>query len=481
MPPASPTGASISPSTLSRHALPWALGVGAVLIAPLWGFDYIPATDLPGHLAISSVLARLLTHDAMTHTYFALNLQPIPYYLVYALLTPCVHFAGPYWGAKIAMTVLGVLHVLAVKRLIRTARLPPLAMWAALFLFYGPLFFWGFVATVAGVPFVLLMIAELLAWHRLGGARYLVAAGLYGTIACLAHVVLLLPCAWAVFCCALLDPKRRWLVLVTLAVTGLGGVGLLLHGDSEPWKFETWHTAADHLQKYLGPFDTLTGRGAHALFVLLLAVWSRGGSDTDTRRFGRCFGVGLLVLFACCPTDIFWRNFAAWGLNFRFLTLAELGFLIHLAGARPWPHPRAFTAALLATVTLFCGSMLHTWQRFNTAAQPLREVLATIPPYSTVLARNTPHPFDAAWPPLLHHLTYYYLAQKPGYMDGLFAGKHIPIAETAAAPRADDSTAFAYVLIQDESLPNEPHAPAPTDATLVHQAGFWRVYKVNTR
>lgn len=82
-----------------------ALSLGFILLF-LWSFPLLPATDLPQHLGISSILWRLVAGDPAVSSYYVFNPQPTPYYLAYALLTPCVGLFGAITGARIALSIL---------------------------------------------------------------------------------------------------------------------------------------------------------------------------------------------------------------------------------------------------------------------------------------------------------------------------------------------------------------------------------------
>ena len=446
----------------------WA--VPAVLLLTLWPlalFTYVPATDLPSHVAISSILVRLLSGDPTTQLYYALNPQPVPYYLAYAFLAPCVAAMGPWAGPRLALACMALLFIGATQRLTRAANLPPWTVLAAPFLFYGPLFFWGFVATLVGVPFVLMCAAELLLRHRQGRGHAL-QAGLYGALACLGHVVLVLPVALCVGAYGALAPRARW-PLWGAAATFVVGCCLTLALHSNLSQYETVDSAWHHIKTHLGPFDKGAGRVAHGLFLGLLAALNALGPSTPARRFGRVLALGSLAVFVLCPVDLRLHGQVAWGLNFRFLTLAEMGLLLGVTPAAP----RFSRSLALGLTAVFMAAVGWLWWQFNAAALPLQAVLQELPAGSRVQARVAPLRFAHAWPPLAAHLTDYYLASHGGYQQGLFAGSHIPIREVAPPQggAAGRLGAFDYLLEQDM------HGPAPQDSRLVLHTDRWRLYR----
>ncbi len=446
----------------------WAVPAALLLaMLPLALFTYIPATDLPSHVAISSILVRLLSGDATTQLYYAFNPQPIPYYLAYAVLAPCVALAGPGVGPRLAMACMALLFMGATHRLGRAAGLPPWTVLAAPFLFYGPLFFWGFVSTLVGVPFVLLCAAQLLLRHRQGKGHAVLAAAFAG-LACLGHVVLALPLALCVGAYGWLAPRARWPLWV-------GAAGFLtvccldMAVHSHLSQYETVDSAWHHIKTHLGPFDKGAGRAAHVLFVLGLAGLNTLGPSTPARRFGRVLAVGSLAVFVLCPVDLRLHGQVAWGLNFRFLTLAEAGLLLGVAPAAP-PFSRYLAVGL---TTVFMTGVGWLWWQFDAAAQPLQAVLQQLPAGSKVQARVAPVRFAQAWPPLSAKLVYYFLAGQGGYEDSLFAGGHIPIRELVPPQggEAGRMGEFDYVLEQDV------HGPAPQDGSLAAQTARWRLYR----
>ena len=367
--------------------------VTAAMLLPLAVCTYVPATDLPSHVAISSILVRLLRGDAITQLYYALNPQPVPYYLAYAILAPCVALAGAWGGARLAMAVVALLFAVATERLVRAAELPRWAVFAAAFLFYGPLFFWGFVATLVGVPFVLLCAAELLLRHR-EGRGHVFRAALYAALACLGHAMLAVPVTLCVLAYGRLSPRSRWPLWGGAAVFLIACIADIA-AQSQLSQYETVDSAWHHIKTHLGPFDKGAGRAAHVTFLALLALLQRGGPATPARQFGRIVALGSLVLFVLCPPDLRIHGQIAWGLNFRFLTLAEAGLLLGVA-----PTPPRWTRALAAAATAaFIGAVGWLGWQFDHATGPLQSLLETLPAGSTVQARVAPVRFAQAWPP----------------------------------------------------------------------------------
>ena len=73
----------------------------AASLLPLGWFALVPSADFPAHVAIAKILWRLLHHDPTVAYRFIL--QPVPYYLAYVVLTPCVGLFGPHAGAAVAL------------------------------------------------------------------------------------------------------------------------------------------------------------------------------------------------------------------------------------------------------------------------------------------------------------------------------------------------------------------------------------------
>ena len=148
-------------ASTQRYAL-WGTLAVALMLLPLGWFALPPCADLPQHLALSSVIWRLLHGDVALQALYQINLQPVPYYLLYVLLVPLVGLLGAALAGKVLLAGLAVALGYTGQRLLRLQQAPAVLCLALVCIFYGPVFYYGFLATLLGVPWVLTCWAALL-------------------------------------------------------------------------------------------------------------------------------------------------------------------------------------------------------------------------------------------------------------------------------------------------------------------------------
>jgi len=175
---------------LARRALPilWHAFVLALLVAPLAGRRFVPAVDLPNHLAVVRVASDHL-HGAWAEE-LELNLRPAykPAWVlalaIYELLPDALRPWYPAWFlAAVAALFYGC--ALASLRILAgpgRARLSEAALAGCIaLLFYSPAFYWGLLAYVAAVAVAVLAFACFARWLGCGERRWLFA--FYGATA----------------------------------------------------------------------------------------------------------------------------------------------------------------------------------------------------------------------------------------------------------------------------------------------------------
>ena len=470
----------------------WAMVVIAVLfcttLAPLWWYPWVPAADLPNHTAIVSVLLRLWRGDAALASYYQVNIQPVPYYTFYALAVPLAAWLGVPAGIKMALTLLGLATMGAGAFLLHAAARPWPAALVSVLLFYGPIFFWGFVTTLAGVPCVLWGAGALLHHCHTGQKRWLAAAAVAAATATLSHVILL--AAWMAYVVAFwsCSPRRhmRAAALMTLA----GSAPLLpwayvaltrwhLPSDVTAWQFETATTLLHHLKMHVAVFDRGLGRATHVLVLVILialGIAARRRMRDPWSLPARFLGIAtalLLALVMLTPVALG----AAWGVNFRYLLFIEIGIMALVPTRMSLFAQNTLAGVLIILIGLHMAALNVFWRDFNRAAAPVTQLLAQMSASKTLLALEGPVPFAQCWPPVLIHLHAYYLADAGDYDSNVFAGAHLPIGAVRAlrgGTRPPVLGDYDYALEQSE-LPDA--APAPfADAVLLHTAGAWRLY-----
>ena len=282
--------------------LTWLKAAVALAIAlPFLAWKYMPCTDLVGHVAIGATLWQLVTGQGAG--YYALNLQPIPYWLVYVLIAPLGTLLGPIWGAKAVALVLTLGTAYGGFRVLDSVKAAPWSYLGVVFLAFHLTFFWGFVSTLMGLPFVLLGLAHLLENLEARQARHTAAAAAFGALAILSHVILIVP--WAVFlaCYLVASRGKQWkdalVAGVGMAIPALPA--LLKFGQAKASPPVIWPTRAEMYGKLLQQMHSVkivAGKGAHVAFWLLLVglcVW------VVYRQRRALSAQRALLEFACSP------------------------------------------------------------------------------------------------------------------------------------------------------------------------------------
>ncbi|HSI06029.1 MAG TPA: hypothetical protein VLC93_16200, partial [Myxococcota bacterium] len=335
-----------------RARLLMVLATLVATVLPLWTVRYVPGTDLPSHLAIANILAKLVMGDPIATQYYAVNIQPFPYYLVYVVLAPLVALCGPFIAAKLFCSFVAVATVLAADRLFRVLAAPWWAGAAAVFLTYGMIFFWGFLPTLVGVPVYLFGLAELVALAR-GQKRSAIAAAGAGLLLMLTHIALAIP--WACALVSMWMTRDRRVVRASLMVGAASVVPLLpilvtrliARHETHPFsvQYEDLSIFWRHVVAQFGVFDRGAGLASHVAFVggaALLAIMQerRGGVRAPVVRMMRAFAALTVLAYVATPMAMEAGGDFIWAFNVRLFFVAEIGVLALLTldrdGAPRW-------------------------------------------------------------------------------------------------------------------------------------------------
>ena len=478
-----------------------------VALLPLWLFKYPPAADLPHHVAVSSVLYRLFTGDNAVRQYYAVNLQAMPYHLLYVVMTPLVGWLGPFMALKMLLSAVGGACVACTTLCCAALGRPRILGLGGIFLFYNATFFWGFATTLIGIPCVLALIWAMLRLNTTRRLRFAWMAGAFGALACAAHIALAPACGVVVLSFWSMRPRQnmRWAM-------GVGAACLL---PALPWLwsragvvdpsassivvFESPRTAWNHLRTYLAPFDRGMGRNSHHAWMLVgivCAIFGYGRGHHAQQRFLIALLAGNVLLFLGVPLEITSPHGSAWLLNVRFLVFAEAALLWLCVEPKKIIGQRLWRLVLVVCVIVHLGALTTVWRAFNRQAQPLDAIAAVLAANSTVLVRSPPEAFDKAWPPLTTHLYAYLLATThAAYVAGVFSdghwpikviaspksaahfaagGSHPPLPNEAAQPMT--LGAYDYAVIQGQPA-NRRLIAVPYGSQLSRQEGLWALYQ----
>ena len=215
--------------------------MSAVLVVmPIFLIENIPSVDLPNHIAISSVIKDLILNPGETNVgaYYALNQSLTPYHLVYALLTPFLIVFGVQLGSKLFLGTTALLFWFAAYRLTTRFEAGPMPLWGAVYLVYSLLFFWGFVATWVGIPFLLLHLDNVFDYIDTKRTSSLVFASVFGLLAGSAHLMLVVALGWIWLSIIAVYGRQGFVPLCTAGFSS--GIPMLawvlnkwLHGNSD--------------------------------------------------------------------------------------------------------------------------------------------------------------------------------------------------------------------------------------------------------
>ena len=417
-------------------------------LAPLWTVRYVPGTDLPSHLAIANILAKLVAGDPITAQYYATNIQPFPYYFVYVVLAPLVASCGPFVAAKLFCSGVAAAIVLTCDRLFRVLAAPWWTSVAAVFLAYGMIFFWGFLPTLVGVPVYLFGLAELVSLAR-DGKRSVIAAAVAGVTLMLTHIALLVPWACALAAMALTGDRRLLRaglaiglaslvpllpVVVTRLIAGADAHGLRV-------QYEDLATVWRQVVAQFGVFDRGVGLASHVAFLagaaLLATVQQRRGViAAPVVRMMRAFAVLTVLAYLATPMAMEAGGDFIWAFNVRLFFAAEIAVLAVLTLDREG-LPRWHELAQPLFVGVHLVAMFGFFARYDREARRAEPVLAAIPDGARLAVASRDGRFGEAWPPQLLHMHGYYLANHRGYDGAVFAGNHIPIRALTPACRGN--------------------------------------------
>ncbi len=439
----------------------------AATVLPLWTVRYIPGTDLPSHLAIANILAKLVTGDPLAAQYYAINIQPFPCYLVYVVLSPLVALCGPFIAAKLFCSGVAAATVVASDRLFRALAAPWWAGSAGVFLAYGMIFFWGFLPTLVGVPVFLFGLAQLVAVAR-GDKQSAAPGALLGLLLMLTHIALAIP--WACALVAMLMTGERRVLRASLVVGAtslLPAVPMLVTRMlAQPAayafsvQYEDLATFGRQLVAQFGVFDRGLGLASHVAFVVGAALFAllqtrRGAVGAPVLRMMTAFAVLSILAYVATPMAMEAGGDFIWAFNVRLFFVAEVGVLALCTVDRDRaPRRRDLVQPLL--ICAHVVAMLTFFARYDREVRTAEPVLAAIPEGARLAVASRDGRFGEAWPPQLLHIHGYYLAARAGYDGAVFSGQHIPIRARNPSCRgnmeAPQRTGCEYLFAEGRSV-----------------------------
>jgi hypothetical protein len=153
------TGDRGIPGSRGRLALAY-FALEPVYLAPLFLTPFIPAFDLPHHLAIVDALTKANSVDSPYARDFIVELELAPFALHYVALRALAALMPVTLAAKVLVGVVVLALPLATARLLAVTGRDPVSALAAFALAYSMPLHYGLIGFVAALPLVVWMLAE---------------------------------------------------------------------------------------------------------------------------------------------------------------------------------------------------------------------------------------------------------------------------------------------------------------------------------
>jgi hypothetical protein len=398
-----------------------ALALAAVVLAPFAVTPIPPLLDFPNHVAEMYVIAHA-SADPILAKFFSIHWTVVANSGV-ELVMPILLRWFPLWDTGRVFAMLAVLLPLAGTIAFSRAAFGRWSAWSlgGGLVAYNTLFLLGFMNFIIGLGFALLFAALWIAnrgrhpvWTILGGtvaALMLFFVHMYGLI----YFALLIGAHELVSLWG--PPGRRWptpaamlrrllpdaLIFVLPAILLLTST---LAGTSGPierlsLKIKLGELFYPFLTYYQTP-DRLAMLAVLAIMAGLL-IWRRAQVAAEAVIVGAL----LLVAWPFVPHVAMQTAY----LDSRLPTM--IGFLL-FAGFAPRRLPRRLGVALFGLIALLTvirvGLVAHVWAGHNQDIAELREVIAHVPPGSTVLAVDAP----------IAQVTPYWLTHRRNWMNAAY-------------------------------------------------------------
>ena len=255
---------------------------GGVLLAlilascvPIMLVHYLPQTDFPQHLAMTTIIDGLLHGTGGFDKYYELDLGRTLYLLPYGLVLLLGRVMPLFLALQVLVFVGAVSYPLALVRLLRVLGKPPELALLGLPLVYNSAFFWGFIPFTLSLNLALWGISLLVQPRRTTGddvtlglvCGALVLTHVYGLALLLAFAVLRL----------LFGPRRDWKrILIPLTPALVGAVLWPWPGDEQVYGKTNWpslyHRVAHLPQEVFGAYQQRMEIPLMALFLLLFLL-----------------------------------------------------------------------------------------------------------------------------------------------------------------------------------------------------------------
>lgn len=374
-----------------------------LLLAGVWGFEYLPLTDLPEQALAAKVLVDFDNPAFCYAEFFTIEPPWKPYSATFfwcaQLTSPLL---TPLESAKFYLSLALVLTIVAGGLWLRTAAPGQMAQLVpATILLYSSFFFVGLLNTLFAVPFFFLALCaahsileeeRVTKWVDLGLAGCLLLI-YFSHITVFGATLFVLGALWLFS-----SRRRRWwrlalaavptvaLTTAYFALTKSQKVGSLLNFSYDPFPLRA--------SSLLVPLNIVYDRVNHvwvyepeqlvvAVLLLLWMTWglrySKRTRSARSRRGATIVALALLAATLGLPSLIG----GALSIGIRLGYLATLVIVLLLPAG--WSRKRGLVAGMIVTALAMPLAFAYHCRLFQEEMQSLESVVDRIPPCRTVL------------------------------------------------------------------------------------------------
>jgi len=477
----------------------------AVFAAPTLFLAYLPMTDLPQHIAVTSILLHIgdpsFGFDEFYEPAIGRTLYVLPNFLAVGL----AQIMPLAFAMRVVVFLSAVAYPLGVFAVLRATGKSGVLALLALPLMYNRAFFWGFFNFNLALGMSLLAIALLLRPQR--SPRSDVALAALCTAIVFTHVygialVLGFACVWL----AIGERRallRRGLPLAPLVIGTAVWMFLSRHAEGSGKHYfeplvDRWRWLDDAI---LGGYPNWSDETLLCSLLLVVAVfWARTIPRNADRWRAMSHGERTLTLFAALNFALYWvlptDTEKALVIHFRhgLIAVAFLPMLVSDRGLRD--SPRAGLALLSALTAL--GFAVH-WThliRFDREARPFDRVIEQIPDAPKLYFLDWGYPGSVVRTKPYHHFHAYVQAKRGGLTSFGFPKRfwNIPVRmrDDAGIPEVDhniewhprlfdfDNVGYFYDFVLVRAGPDETRGVNTLKAfpyELVYEDPPWELYR----
>lgn len=472
---------------------PVVLAGAAILLLPLFCVEFIPAVDLPQHVAVARVLSDLLQGEPTEYTW---NLQPMGYLGAYLSLVPMMWafggVLGPVLCAKLTLVGLCIGFLAGLWFLTRELEGPQWSVLLGSFWLYNISFAWGFLSSFVSMVAVVWALRFVIRAARTDRPVDVAAAVVLTLSTGIFHVAMAaFALAAMVIACWVFRASFRASVAVGLAaalpmVPALGSVVLGENSAKPEIRYEPAALVdhADNMLRSYGPdlphFALIAALVFSIVGVGCSLFSGLGRQQTERVRFALLLAILGAIFFVLVPTHITAGGSPAWALNSRYLPFFALGLALAVSPPKG-PLRHVLFGHSAAVLVLYVFGIMPYWLRFDREMRPLVPVLEALPEHAKVATFNRQRRTYRSWLPVFTHAPVYAVAVRGGASNQLFTGAHLPLRLEQGLRTQLDATGrlelgrCEYFLSDRELVPNV--APKLDGLELVVESGRFALYR----